>query len=285
MNYRITKKSIGTNVKKVIGEVETVADIVDTCLISNEGILFIERGASCIRFVDFKGKSMVWLGEPANSTKYSCIKNPSSICHNGRFGYVLEDGAETILKFSLKHKNVESFSGKSYSESFKRYAKVSLDSKINSVAVRSGLFFTVDNLNRCFFVFEGRLNSIYGDGRARFSVSNEIQRSSFNHPTGLFVKGGDIYISDTNNSCVRKICKDRKTLSVFAGAPLGRNNSSLDRPSKIVIEKGLALVQDGNSIKMVNPQLNTYDKAFESEDLHTFNSEGRFIYVWEKYDE
>ena len=291
MDYKVIKKNVGKKNASIFSTFETEKEIIDTSFHEETGIMFIERGNPSISLIDLKGKvTRNWLGENGdprrqNGSQYIArLKNPCSICNNGVFGYIIEESGYVIRSFDLKNRHMESYSGKMYKEDLgKHLFNKKKPPVIKSTANENGIFFVNDIVNKVFCMSYGNLDRVIGDGKARYSVSSDYQRSSFNSPSGIFVDGADIYVSDTNNHCVRRIGDN--SIRIVVGSPLENDISEqcLLNPSKLVIKRNMIFVLDGNKVKVTGVSARNTSNVYESDTIDSLEADNRRnIYIMER---
>jgi hypothetical protein len=285
MHYRIIKKIIGTRKLSTVCELETDSEVLDYCFLKENGILYIEKDIGCISCISPKRKkSFVWTGNKEQpfiqngSQSMARVKTPCAICHNNKMGFLVEEGGSVIRHIGLKYRGIESFTGKYYKSFFDKYKDTAKNSKIYCAASSKQFVFSVPKLNRLFIVSGGIKFKTLGDGKARFSVSTQVDKSSFNNPSGVSLKGKDLYIADTNNHCIRRF---NKNLTVFLGNPV--KESVLKSPKRLLINDKVTLVHDDNAIKAIGPK--SCDIVYSSDNIDGFVLNDYDLYVWERIND
>ena len=293
MKYKIVKKIVGKKSASIFSTFETEKEIIDTAFDENIGIMFIERDNPSISLVDLKGELIEnWIGKKGDcryqngSQQIARFASPCSICLSKTKAYVLEEDGFVIRTFGLKSKYVENFSGNKYKADLKKYVSSKKKPSIfKSAAVQNKMFFTNDISNKLFCVSGGNLSYVVGDGKARYSVSSEYTRSSFNRPSGIFCVGGVVYISDTRNHCIRQVDKKKKSVNIVSGSPVELDDSDylLKSPSKLVIRKNMVFILDDNSIKVTSLGSNNISVIYESDTIDSLEADGhRNVYIVER---
>jgi len=295
MKYKVIKKNIGKKNASIFSTFETEKEIIDTAFEGDIGLMFIEKDNPSISIINLKGELVEnWLGKKDivryqnGSQTDARFTSPCSICHNGTTAYILEENASVIRMFGLKNRYIEGFSGEQYKIDLKKQTvKRKVLPIIKSAAYKGTVFFTNNVSNKCFCVSHGNLSYVIGDGKARFSISSEYKRSSFNRPTGIFLSGNKLYISDTNNHCIRQIDPSSNSIRIVFGNPLETNNlkHKLQNPSKLVIKRNMLFVLDGNSVKVTGLASSNISAVYESDKINSIEAdEYRNIYIVERED-
>ncbi len=63
---------------------------------------------------------------------------------------------------------------------------------------------------------KGRLQQVVGSGR-QGSADGELEKAEFNHPQGLALHDGILYVADTENHLIRKVDLGQRRVITMAG--------------------------------------------------------------------
>jgi len=279
MNFKIIKQKFGTSVQTTIFETETETEIKvnDFCFVEEKGfIIAMDDG--------------IVLLTPENELIFSWaahVNNPKAICFKdeSKMFYVV-DGYKNIKRFSLYNPYAFEVMGEKNKGIFNKYlSKIKDDCVVDCSADSAGQVYFVNNkLNRCLKVDETDVKNIIGNGRSGFSISTELKQCQINKPTGVCYYEGDIYISDTNNNCIRKITRDNKVQTVLGTPELHGEGDLLNTPSKMVIKKGLIYFIDDNKIRYSAIDNLDMGVIYKSKDriISLDVDDNKFLYVLSK---
>ena len=292
MKYNFIRREIGTNNCKKISTFETESEIFQTCLISNNGIMLLQKNLPIISYISINGKfTEEWMGKKTvnkiQNGSTDCIRliSPCSITHDNTNAYVTEENGLSIRRFDLENKYMSTYTGNNYKMRIEKYlSKNNNESIINSCVCNNAVVLSNNLANRCFASRQGALQDIIGDGKRRFSVCSIYENSSINNPMGICNDKGFIYVSDTGNSCVRKIDLSKKYISVFSGNPV-KEKSYLKSPTILKINKGILYVFDENSIKVTGTINDKIGNIYQSDSIISYEvDDQRKLYLIERHD-
>ena len=152
---------------------------------------------------------------------------------------------------------------------------------IKSIAGINKVFFVHNIANKCFCVSNGNLEYSIGDGKARFSIASDYKASSFSSPSGIFESDNLIYISDTNNHCIRQLDIKNKKIQVISGSPL--NSDTLDHPTKLTIKRNMIFVLDGDTVKVTGLSGASISEVYKSDSIDSIEADDhRNVYIIER---
>jgi hypothetical protein len=265
MQYRFLKKAFGTHKVSLDIKFEFDKNIIDICFV-NDGILFIAEDYPALGFLGLDGSlNKEWMGKADKSDfkngdiQICRFKKPEAIFSDSKFIYILDDGGNYLRSLNYSNKYVETITGKNYISQFKKHYRK--NSRLHGVSLGRGRFyFSSSEANKCFAIQNGKLAATIGDGRPRFCVSTSPRHASFNCPMGIGLSGGQIYISDSKNTCVRTMDLKSGAITVAMGCPPeSKGERTLTSPSKIAIKKNQVFVLDENKIKVSNIEMHNSD--------------------------
>ncbi|KPK85107.1 MAG: alkyl hydroperoxide reductase [Phycisphaerae bacterium SM23_33] len=94
---------------------------------------------------------------------------------------------------------------------------LSFPGKVLADEASGRLFLADSNHNRIVVTdLEGRLQHVIGTGRTG-ADDGPFDRATFNHPQGLALAGGDLYVADTENHLIRLVDLGKRTVTTVAG--------------------------------------------------------------------
>lgn len=291
MQYKVIKKTVGKGGSTIVSNFQTNNEILDTSLYKDSGIFIIEKGNPSITLMEFNGKIIKnWIGKDDDSriqngsVKMARLKNPCSICHNNKTAYIIEDQGKIVRTLDLSNRYFQSYTGDKYIEDLENHINNKKSSYyIKSSVTKTGVAFVSGATSKIFYLSYGNLENVLGDGKSRFSVSNNYKLSSFNKPSGICVIGNKTYVSDTNNHCIRLI--DNKGIYIVCGNPSGyrETDESVKFPAKLIIKRNVMFILDDNKIKTTNLTSNNISTIYKSGIIDSFEAdEQRNIYIFER---
>jgi len=275
MNYSLFKISFGTSKKNHISDIDIDANISDICYATGDKFIFASDDTHCLGLVEGGKVKFPWIGRirkkgnEDGSGQSALLNAPISVCLNvlGNICVVMEDGGSRIREIEIEASYASSRWGASQNRFIDRYfSKIKKeDSKEVSCAVgpNGHIYWVVGAINRCFKCNASTITNLVGNGHAGYSVSNNLQSSLLNGPSGVCSVGKSIYISDKGNGCIRKVSGD--SIGVIYGNPLQKKAMS---PSKIVGKKNVIyFIGDGKKVKYLSMANEGDGNIYESEGL------------------
>lgn len=294
MSYRIVKNLFGTSKKDTVCEIDIPYKIHDMCFIPKFGFLLALRNNHCISHVDLKGNlTTAWLGDIdkegyKNCTgSYARLSYPSSICYSSKNNqcFVIERRGASVRVIDLNPAYIATLLGKSDIGRIEK--KVSSHSALEvNTCCSSGaymeLYWSISKLNMCYRYCKGKVDVFVGSGKPGYSVCSKIGSSMINNPHGIVCINKDLYISDTDNHCIRKVSKDG--ISLFEGTPVEKE--IVDAPTCLRHHKGVFYFLDGNDVKYYSPSGPSRGVIYSSENntIKSIELDGRDLLILEKTD-
>jgi hypothetical protein len=244
------KKQLGINKADMFCDIETDYPVRDMCLCGDNKFLFLS-GNSVGEITSKKEINYPWV---------SGLIKPSSLCCVGNnFCFIAEDNGSEIKKLDLLTKETQSvLSSLAHKEKIKLYYSKADKNEDKETAIvytdKKSLFWLSAQLNRCFKWQGTSLESVVGNGREGYSLSNSLPNCMLNKPSGIVAKDQDIYICDDNH-CIR--LANKSGIKLVAGHPnkVGHQDgkiSLLTNPTKIKASKRLAYFIDEGRIKSLS---------------------------------
>ena len=111
-------------------------------------------------------------------------------------------------------------------------------------------------------MFNNEIFNIAGNGHAGYSVCSNPSNSLLNAPCGLALFDTSIYITDTNNNCIRKI--EENKISIIIGNP---TNDDIKMPRKIKIKNNIGYFIDENGANYLSLSNSQYGMVYESKNI------------------
>ena len=287
MSSRLCKIPFGTGKPDKLFDIDTDLVIRNFCHIDRFGFLFLFSDNHFIGFSDFKGHIVLpWMGEidvTGNEDGTAPLfEYPSSICYfpASKSCYIIERGGLQIRHIEISSKYCSSMLlsdsiGKYFSKFDGNKSETSCD-----VDVSGNIYWVVKGMHRGFRMNRDNNSATdyIGSGHPGFSVSNNLHFCLLSSPYGIKCIDGCIYISDTNNHCVRAI-KD-KAISIVMGHPL--NSEILNTPSQLKLDANIMYVLDGHDIKYLSLKDKNIGKIYSSDNIIAFECNKKELYVLEK---
>jgi hypothetical protein len=259
-------------------------------------ILYIEEGVFALAL---NNKVIISKGRSSNED-IEGIFNPISITYSKsmRKIFVLQDNGEIkeADPFDLNCP-AESILEEETSKLIKNYCergeKLKIPSKFSmSVNHLGHIYVSIASENSCFQIKGKNLESRYGNGKPGYSTSSNWNLCRFNQPGGVRCDKSNIYISDSGNSCIRKI--EGSNISVIAGFPGKegdeegkKTEARLNRPEKITVMNKMGFFKDTQRIKYISFSKDNYvGSVYQSKnDLISFDvDESRNLFILEEVD-
>ncbi|TRZ81210.1 hypothetical protein D4R86_02980 [bacterium] len=242
MSFKILEQKFGTSVKTIIFELETKIKVNDFCFVKDKGfIIAMDNGVSLLTHDnDFISS---WVAH---------VHNPKSIYfqEKNKNVYVI-DGYSSVKRFSLNNPYAFEVMGDRGKATLNNYFSKIKDKEyiVDCSATSSGeIYFTNDKVNRCFRINNAEIEVLVGNGRSGFSIATKLDQCQLNAPSGVCCYNGNVYISDTQNKCIRMVSKNKSIKTIF-GKPETSGEGGLDAPSKMIIKGNLIYFIDNNKIK------------------------------------
>jgi len=241
MSFKIIEQKFGTSVKTIIFELETEIKINDFCFVKDKGFIIATDNGVALLTCDNKF-ILPWV---------SRINNPKSIYfqEKNKNVYVV-DGYKSVKRFNLNNPYAFDVTGERGKAFFDHYFSKMKDENciVDCSATSSGeVYFTNNKINRCFRINNAEASVYVGNGRSGFSIATKLDQCQLNSPSGVCCHNGEVYISDTQNKCIRRVSKNKNIKTVIGQPEI--SESELDAPSKIVIKGSLIYFIDNNKIK------------------------------------
>jgi len=151
---------------------------------------------------------------------------------------------------------------------------------VDCSANKGHVYVVSGKINRCLDVNSSHVRVLAGNGSSGFSTATSLDACCLNNPSGVACYKGDIYIADTDNSCIRLISKGRKIKTI--GCP--KISDSIDSPSKIVVENDLIYFLDNNEIRYCNLDASNVGTIYKTENKVVSLDVGqdKFLYILEE---
>jgi len=292
MSYRLVKSLFGTSNKNVICKVDLPYDVNDFCFIPNFGYLLALRDNHCISRIDTDGKLTIsWLGElnkegyEDGNSHFARLSYPSSICFSlqSKKAFVIESGGASVRSFDIDTAYITSLLGTPViSRLEKGVSKLPLKD-INTfccVDQRQQIFWTIDKTNKCYKFYQGDVTNILGNGKATYSVSSDVSKSSLNKPSGIAMIGDNIYVADTENHCIRELSK--KAIRLFYGTPMEVN--LVNTPSYLKYVNGLFYFLDGLDVKYYSLSGLGNGILYTGNNIVAIDTDGKDLLILERED-
>lgn len=275
MNYSLSKISFGTSKKNYISDIDIDANISDICYAPGDKFIFASDDTHCLGLIEGGKVKFPWIGrfrkkgDEDGSGQSALLNAPISLCLNihGDTCVVMEDGGSRIKEIEIESSYASSRWGVSQNRFIdKCFSKIKKeDSKEVSCTVGHNrqIYWVVGAINRCFKCNASIITNLVGNGHAGYSVSNNLQSSLLNSPSGICSIGKSIYISDKGNGCIRKVSGD--SIGVIYGNPLQKNALS---PSKIIGKKNVIyFISDRKKVKYLSMANEGDGNMYESDGL------------------
>lgn len=283
MQYSLIKIPSSNGKPETIINFENKFHITEICRIDDLGIILVSKDGHCLGLLNNKNELIFpWIGHPGQS---GCLKGtgiyaklhlPSSICYSKKYKkcYIVEDGGARIRSLELSMLYVSSLFGKVDEQKmnmcFSKTKNVDSIDTYCSMETSSGgmdnIYWTVDQLHKCFKYNGDKVTELIGSGKAGYSVSNNTYGCDLNYPSGIVNDENSVYISDTGNHCIRALNKSKT--SVIVGSP--DKNSTLVSPYCLrLARKVLYFIDNGNVISF----------SFNNRALKTIYSSQRLISI------
>jgi hypothetical protein len=224
----------------------------DLCLDANGNIYIGDRNNNCIRKIEisfcqnsnvstYSGTGIAGYQNGTNvSSKYNY---PYGVAFDGNNSiYVADLYNNCIRKIDMLTNTVSTYAGTGvvgYQDG------PALTAKFNNptgVYCRNGKVYVADNLNNRIRVIDGfgNVSTVAGNGLAGF-VNGNVTAARFYQPKSLYVASNDdVYVSDYENHCIRKISGGQVTTYAGTGVAGYQNGSALTsqfyRPRDITMD-------------------------------------------------
>jgi len=282
MPYQLSRISLGIKkIEKKI-DIDSTLEINDICYVPDFGVVLVMKKHHCLGLINNKNKiDIPWkgqIGQEGNDYGSDPLFSyPSSICYNPlrKVIYVIENGGKYFKQIEMSTSLVytslllNKIILKSIMPYFDKISNTELFDTSCSSSKHGEFYWCVKELNRCFrFDVDGsNLSSFIGNGRSGFSVSTKLKDNIMNHPSGIVCVENEIYISDTENHCIRK--KKNNFLEVASGSP-NSENGVWNNPSKICFDNNLFYIRDKTKIKCWQENKDVID-VYESDKMVSFD--------------
>jgi len=253
INYTLSKVKFGTNQKSIIANLSSEDEIKDICYVEDIGVVFIHGNE--LGLVDFSGK--------INYQFINGLNKPLSLFYTSRFHncYIFENGGRELRYFPKHFNHLIPFLGSTYRNLLEKDLKMLTDDVpvmvSGCVDSFSDIYAMNSFLNSCMLFSGSEYKYVFTD---------------FSNPQGIGHFNGDLYISDTDNNCIKLISK-------------GHLGSFLDinMPTKLVIKNKIAYVISEQKNIFYFSLDKTNRKVFSSDGLISLDmDESRDFYVLEK---
>ncbi len=208
MRYKLYIKNPGVNIK-ILKEFDFPEKIVDFYFY--EKLLILTNGSLYqLELENIK---------PEKVTDFK-FKNASSFNYKDGSVYLADNGGREIYIINERNKLCRLFIDGLNKSIIDNLLKKH-NGQLNCVVIGVNLgkaYLLIRELNRIFLYENSSLNCIAGNGFAGYSVGPTAKTSMLNHPEGICVHLGKIFVSDTGNGVIRLI--ENNKMRVFAGHPI-----------------------------------------------------------------
>lgn len=263
MRYEISKIQNGLqNVSKICefdfdGEIKdfTGADNQTCYFISDNAIGKVDTSTAEIKYPCFGTSHSVAFQEGSVASLF----NPQSLHYSSKnkMIYVGCYGGRQIGMLDVQGQYVSYlFQKNMYTSNLKFFTNLSSTGIVN-ISYNGKIFYTCSNLHRVFSYNNNEIQTICGDGKSGFSISNNPLSCRLSHPQGLVCVKNKIFIADSGNKCIRVYRNN--TLDVYCGFP---TQDILKFPTKLEYLGNLLYVLDGNKVLSISPEKRITEVVF-----------------------
>jgi len=250
--FKLLQKIIGVKQLSVLAKIN-VNNINDICYSDRFGFFFIAN--QCLGLINNSGNILYPLLGKENEIGYktglsenSLLNNPTSIClKSDNEILILEDYGKLVRTVNIKnnYNNVSNISDVNRKKIDKLLPR-NYNNGNTSICYSSGNIVWTNSLFNLILLLkkDGKLISI-GDGSEGYNISNKFCGFKFNGVNGLSMINNNLYISDTNNHCIRNINIENITHDVPIGHPIKSNMS----PKKMIVVNENIVFQDNSGIE------------------------------------
>lgn len=254
MQYKLLKKQIGVRETQILLEFENEYVIKDICCINKDTILF-SAGNYIGKIENYKNIVFPYVGckngeNRKGSANFVNLYNPSAILQspfNIEEIYIVENGGVDISLYNISEDYFSQVFGEYEQHKLKNYCKrISGESTTQSCFSSNIFYWTIPSCHRIVSLDSCVIKTVVGNGKAGFSTSNNLNNCQVFNAQGITSINGEVYISDTNNNCIRTI---KNNLILSFGNP---STTELEHPKKILEHSNFLYVQDDIGIKIIN---------------------------------
>jgi len=287
MIYSLIKQKFGTSKLDPVFNIDLNYKIVDLCHVPDLGYIFVCEGVHALGYVDDNGSLVFpWAGNIENRgcqegyKEYARFNMPSSLSYCKELGvcYVIDNNGRGVRSVDVRDGYVSAISNKNRKKDFKRILDGAFISTSSTNDTRGKVYWTISDLNKVFSIEDSEVYSLAGSGHSSFSVSNRLDKCSFNKPQGIKYTDGAIYVCDSGNKCIRRI--KNGSVKIIAGSP--DEKSLLGFPTRLKIKNNIGYLVDKDEIKYFsfgNSSIGTVYKSKKIIDIEI--SEKKDLYILE----
>jgi hypothetical protein len=287
MKYIIFRKTFGTKEVLTFSEFQTSNPICDMLWIEDLGLIYTSN--NIIGLINDNGEHVQqWMGDcdaetPKNGSRPNFgYLSGLSYCSRTKNIFVGEDGGRDIRAIDINSDYTSSLiQGQSRKFIDNVLRKMPLKTTVHLASDKRGnIFLSYPDIRKCFCFSNCELKHIIGDGKCRFSNGTDAICSSIGCPNGIASYEKDVIISDSFSGVVRAF--DGKVVNLLCGHP---QNSVLENPSKLLVQKNSLYILCKNSIRLfsfVNGVIGR-SPVYESDNiLNIANDNNNGLYILEK---
>lgn len=279
MNYKIIKKTIGTNAVETLGEIRSIDKIKDIIYTNDYGLVY-SAGSNIGRF--FEGKNeFPWFTANKNFGFLSGL----TYCEQKNEMYFAENAGKSIHSARMFDFDITKYvNGADEIEINRMLKKTDNEAMCLLLSDNYGsLFICFDNIFKCFLYRRGIFHEYAGDGGSRFSVGCSPHNTSIGRISDMSKYKGKIILSSEKQNVVRSI--DENEIKVIFG---DCKKNTVYRPSLIEIVKNNMYVLCDDKIYSYSFSHNRFNEipSYESQNIYGITSDKeKFLFLLESVNE
>lgn len=295
MKYFLIKIPYKSGKPENITSFESEFSACELCKADKFGFLIAFKKNHFIGLINNKNEMISpWLGFPdkagdKNSSGINArICYPSSLCYSKKTNscYLVHNGGTRLKKINLHMTYPSDVFGTVLCSKMDKYiSKVKKIEDINTkccVDEKEVIYWSIDNLHRCFKYKNCDVDEVAGNGRPNHFVSN-ASNNPLNFPSGVVYDNDSVYICDTNNHCIKSF-SDK--MLIVAGDPLkcgdeDGNDALLISPYCIRKSRRSLYFLDNGKIKYFSLGNKAVGTIYSSNNIVSIDADDNNIYILE----